>query len=234
MKQEIIRINLEGVNCYLAKENDSYILFDTGGPLFMDKEFRDRREELLNKLTEYGCNSSNLKLIVLTHGDIDHSFNAAFLREKYQTKIAMHSGDLDAVGNPTLSNTLENCPYHAVVLKLIFLLMKRFIVKVTKRSLENFMSFHPDLLLEEGSSLKEFGYNATIYHIPGHTKGSIGILNTQGELICGDIFANAKKPGLAPNAINYKLLKKSVVKIKEKNIGTIYPGHGEPFAANEI
>ena len=41
MKQEIIRNDLNGVNCYLGKEGNSYILFDTGGHLTLDETFTD-------------------------------------------------------------------------------------------------------------------------------------------------------------------------------------------------
>ena len=34
-----------------------------------------------------------LRLIVLTHGDYDHAGNAAYLREKYGSKVAMHRDD---------------------------------------------------------------------------------------------------------------------------------------------
>lgn len=37
MEQEIIRIDLDGVNCYLGKSGDSFILFDTGGAVEMVK-----------------------------------------------------------------------------------------------------------------------------------------------------------------------------------------------------
>lgn len=81
MNQEIIRIDLGGVNCYLLKENSKFILFDTGGHLFMDKTFSNRREELEKELETYGCTQNNLVLIVLTHGDNDHATNAAFLKK---------------------------------------------------------------------------------------------------------------------------------------------------------
>jgi hydroxyacylglutathione hydrolase len=32
----------------------------------------------------------NLKAIVLTHGDFDHSGNASYLGKKFGTKMAMH------------------------------------------------------------------------------------------------------------------------------------------------
>ncbi len=42
----IARIDLGGVNCYLLKAKDGFILADTGGHMVMDKTFTNRREAL--------------------------------------------------------------------------------------------------------------------------------------------------------------------------------------------
>ena len=73
------------VNCYLIETDTGYILIDTG--------CSNKRTELGKELESAGCKSGNLKLIVLTHGDFDHTGNAAYLRKKFDTKIAMHDGD---------------------------------------------------------------------------------------------------------------------------------------------
>ncbi len=48
--QEIIRIDLDGVNCYLLKNMQRFILVDTGGHMFMDKQFNNRRDKLVRNL----------------------------------------------------------------------------------------------------------------------------------------------------------------------------------------
>ena len=47
--------------------------------------------------------------------------------------------------------------------------------------------FTPDLYIEDGDDLSEYGFDAIILYIPGHSKGSIGILTADGDLICGEI-----------------------------------------------
>jgi hydroxyacylglutathione hydrolase len=51
------------------------------------------RADLDAKLTSAGCQPGNLDLIILTHGDFDHMGNAAHLRLKLGTMIAMHKDD---------------------------------------------------------------------------------------------------------------------------------------------
>ena len=91
MHQEIKAISLllpfrlGRVNCYLVKNDTGYVLIDTGSP--------NRRSYLENILQTSGCKPGHLTLIILTHGDFDHTGNAAYLRKKYSTRIAMHHDD---------------------------------------------------------------------------------------------------------------------------------------------
>ncbi len=86
------------------------------------------------------------------------------------------------------------------------------------------------LLLEEGDDLAEYGFDAKIMHIPGHTNGSIGVFAEGCGLIAGDILSNVKKPEPASNAVDFALLNKSIEKLKGKGVKHIYPGHGLPFS----
>ncbi|TRO53779.1 MBL fold metallo-hydrolase, partial [Candidatus Bathyarchaeota archaeon] len=76
---------LFGVNCYLIKTEQGYYLIDTGIP-----KVRDQLEKAIN---DAGCGPGDLKLIIITHGHMDHVGNALYLRDKYGAKIAMHRGD---------------------------------------------------------------------------------------------------------------------------------------------
>ena len=44
--------------------------------------------------------------------------------------------------------------------------------------------FKPDLYIKDGYDLSECGLNAKVLHLPGHSKGSIGILATGGDIFC--------------------------------------------------
>jgi len=226
---EIIRIDLNGVNSYLAKCESGFILFDTGGHIVMDQQFTNRRELLLKELEAAGCLEHNLKLIVLTHGDNDHSCNAAYLRERFNTKIAMHNGDRELVENPTLEKWMDSYQYNSVELQQMFSQYKDVIVQVTQKTLDEFERFSPDILLEDGFNLLPYGLDAKVIHVPGHTKGSIAVLTESGALIAGDTFANNGKPSPAPNATDFPQLADSIDKLKNLKIEMVYPGHGEPF-----
>lgn len=222
-------IDLGGVNCYLGCEEGQYVLFDTGGYLVLDKTFDNRRELLGKALKENGCNKDNLKLLVLTHGDIDHVANAMYLKKQYGLQIAMHKGDVNLVQNPKLEDMMASFNYRGMIYKLVMKCMKSKIESVMKKTLDAFEQFTPDILLNEGDSLKQYGFDAKILHLPGHTEGSIGILTGDNELIVGDLFQNNKKLDKAINAINFKKLDESVQRVEAMNVKAFYVGHGVPW-----
>ena len=227
--QEIIRIDLNGVNCYLGKQDDNFILFDTGGHIVLDKQFDNRYDALLKQLKEHGCTSENLKLIVLTHGDNDHVANASALRKHFGAKIAMNENDRALVETPDIDMVMNSFKYRGIIFPLVMLVMKKQIRKIMIKTLDDYERFTPDIFLSDGGTLNEYGFDAQVLHVPGHTPGSIAILTANGDLISGDTLANNKKPENAPNANDFDLLKSSIDRIKATEAKTVLPGHGNPF-----
>jgi len=162
------------VNCYLVKTDDGYILIDTG--------ISNKRGVIEKELGSAGCQPGNLKLIVLTHGDFDHIGNAAYLRKKFGTRIAMNYNDsgMAEQGNMFWSRKTPN-----IVIRTIF---DSFF------SLSKSDRFKPDLYIEDGYDFSGYGFDAKVLQLPGHSKGSIGILTADGNLFCGDLLANINKP----------------------------------------
>jgi glyoxylase-like metal-dependent hydrolase (beta-lactamase superfamily II) len=89
--------------------------------------------------------------------------------------------------------------------------------------------FKPDLYIEDGDDLSEFGLDAKILNISGHSKGSIGILTAGGDLFCGDLFTNIDQPVLNSIMDDLAAANVSVGKLKSLKANTLYPGHGKPF-----
>jgi glyoxylase-like metal-dependent hydrolase (beta-lactamase superfamily II) len=89
--------------------------------------------------------------------------------------------------------------------------------------------FKPDLLVQDGDELSEYGMDAGVISIPGHSKGSIGILTADGKLFCGDLLVNTNKPVLNSLMDDLAAADSSLQKLRSMGIGTVYPGHGKPF-----
>lgn len=191
-------------------ETDSgYILIDTGSS--------NRRTDLEKELISAGCKPGNLKLIVLTHGDFDHTGNAAYLRSTFGTRIVMHYDDSGMVeyGNMFFNRNMPNMLIRMIIPGFFgFGKSKRFI---------------PDLYVDEGYSFSGYGFDAEVVSIPGRSKGSIGILTAGGDLFCGDLLENTKKPALNTLIDQSATANASIEKLKTLEIDTVYPGHGKPF-----
>ena len=205
---------LGSVNCYLIETEAGFILIDTG--------CSNKRAELEKRLESAGCKPGDLKLIVLTHGDFDHTGNAAYLREKFGAKIAMHHEDSGMVER---GDMFWNRRRGNILLGTIARILFRFGRKER---------FSPDLYVDEGYDLSEYGLDAKVLHLPGHSKGSIGILTADGDLFCGDLFENRDKPVLSSIMDDLAAAKASVEKLEALEIGTVYPGHGKPFLMEEL
>jgi len=197
------------VNCYLVRAGDGYILIDTGMP--------NKRGVIEKELESAGCQPGNLKLIVLTHGDFDHTGNAAYLRKKFGTRIAMNYNDF---GMAERGDMFWNRKNPNMVIRIIFDLF--FGLSKSDR-------FNPDLYIEDGYDFSGIGFDAKVLQLPGHSKGSIGILTADGNLFCGDLLANINKPKVFSIIDHTTAANSSIEKLKSLKINTVYPGHGKSF-----
>jgi len=213
MTQEIKTINLSGVNCYLIKTDDGYILIDTG--------FSSKCSYLDKVLESAGVIPGNLRLIILTHGDSDHADNCAYLCKKYDAKIAMHYDDSGMVEHGDMSWNRKAKPDK---ISITFRVMTMIFGRLSKSG--NFNIFKPDIYIGDGQDLSEYGFDAKILHLPGHSKGSIGILTSGGDLFCGDLLYNFAGFSFIDDMADFQA---SIKKLKCLKINRVYPGHGKPF-----
>jgi glyoxylase-like metal-dependent hydrolase (beta-lactamase superfamily II) len=89
--------------------------------------------------------------------------------------------------------------------------------------------FKPDFYVDEGYNFSAYGFDAMVLNLPGHSKGSIGILTARGDLFCGDLLVNTGKPDKNTLVDDPAELDASVEKLKHLQVNTVYPGHGQPF-----
>ena len=202
-------LGLGTVNCYLVESDAGFVLIDTG--------ISNRRAEMEDELARAGCRPGNLQLIVLTHGDFDHTGNAAHLRQTFGTKITMHRGDAGMVEH---GDMFANRSSGNAVLRLLAPLLFRF---------PRANRFRPDVYVEDGDDLSEYGFQARVLSIPGHSAGSIGLLTTEGDLFCGDLLENGDKPATNSIMDDPVACRASLEKLRNFETHTVYPGHGQPF-----
>jgi glyoxylase-like metal-dependent hydrolase (beta-lactamase superfamily II) len=206
---------LAGVNAYLLEQDGAFVLIDTG--------LGGGRKTLLAALHEAGCEPGDLRLVVITHADPDHIGSAAFLREHYKVPVAMHPKEADVVENGGFFTNRVNRP-NAFVTGLLKVLGFFFRAQ----------HFSPDVLLTEGSDLSEYGVDATVLELPGHSLGSIGVLTAEGDLFCGDLMENRREPRPGSIVDDRPTRDASIERARGLGVRTAYPGHGKPFAMGDL
>jgi glyoxylase-like metal-dependent hydrolase (beta-lactamase superfamily II) len=212
VRQQIRAISLTlpfrmgSVNCYIVETDSGFVLIDTGAS--------NRRRQLEKELENAGCRPGDLKLIILTHGDFDHTGNAAYLRRKFDARIAMHRDD---AGMLERGDIFWNRKSGNSLIRALASILFRF---------GQSQRCSPDVYLEDGDDLSVYGLDAKVLHIPGHSKGSIAILTAEGALFCGDLLLYKNGPVLNSIIDDRAAAQAAFEGLKAS---TVYTGHGESF-----
>lgn len=198
------------VNCYLIKGKQKSVLVDTA--------IYKYRNYIYQKV-KY----SNVSLIILTHAHIDHIGCAKFLSDRLNVPIAMSYDDYKLSKDNTIHKIYAD--------SLAGNILKFFTAFTLKTKIE---SFNPTVFLTDNQSLEDYGIDAKIVNLKGHTKGSIGIIVDSRDFIVGDALMNMFY--ITPSLIyeNKKAMLNSVNRIKSSNMKTIYTGHGKPFDIDKL
>ncbi len=203
--ENILRIPCGNVNCYLVSSGENAILVDTC------------REAYRQKILD-ACKPYQVRLLVLTHGHVDHVQNAAFLAQALHCSVAMHRADL-----PLLADNI-NQPLSASGI------LGRIVLRASVKSFRTDVipAFTPAVFLEDGDSLKHYGISAAVVGLPGHTDGSIGLDVAGHDLLVGDALMNLFYPTVSMLYHDREAMLRSVEKIERIGPRTIYFGHGKP------
>lgn len=198
------------VNSYLIENQGRAILVDTGR-MGAEKKILDM------------CQKTKVELILLTHGHFDHVQNTAYLADILKVPVAMHQADI-----PLLKDNRKVPIYHQGLLAML-------VAEVAEKNLEKnrIPEFVPDIYLHDGDPLHEYGIDAKVMELPGHTSGSIGLDIEEQHFIAGDAVMNLFYPGLSMIYQDRELMVESAQKISTLGKRKIYFGHGNPVENRE-
>ena len=203
---EIHRIKCGNGNCYIVENGVDGILVDTG-----KKEFAKRVME--------ACRQYHVKLIVLTHAHFDHAENAAQISNALGIPIGMSEKDCNLIP----SNANQGLSAETFLGKIVLS------VSLKDFSVRTLQEFKPDILLKDGDSLSEYGVDASVIALPGHTDGSIGIDVDHKGFIAGDALMNMFYPTVSMLYHDKNEMLDSAKKISGLGNRTIFFGHGKPL-----
>jgi len=176
-------------NCYIvgSQSNKEGMIIDPG----------DDAKRILKKVGELKL---DIKLILLTHGHIDHTGALKEVGEATGAEVAIHADD---------AKSLKEQPFS-----------KMFGLSYPTPP-------PPDRLLEDGDSIDIGDLHFLVLHTPGHTPGGICLLG-EGVVFSGDTLFNygigrSDLPGGSYSQLMNSLQTK-LMTLPDDTI--VYPGHG--------
>jgi len=197
---------VDGVNAnvYVLKNGEELVVVDAGMPRSTGK--------ILSYIRKLGMQPSSISTILLTHCHIDHVGSAYELRKATNAKVAIHANDADFLAGK------RALPRPKGVAGSLFQVASPFF---------RFTKFQPDITLKE----KDIVAGLKVIHTPGHTPGSISLIEPKRELIfVGDTlrYSEGKISGPPERfTLDADQMKLSIKKISELEFDTMLGGHGE-------
>lgn len=194
MKYETFCGGVFETNCYLFRAPEGAVLFDApeGSCAWLQNRAVD------------------LKLLILTHGHVDHVIDVAKIKRKFDCPVACHPDTAPMISDP---NFFRNFGFGF-----------------------DLEPVTPDFFIEETPEREFLGANFQVFEVPGHCPGSLCFfLRPQKLLIAGDVlFAGGVGRWDLPGGDAPQLFQG----IKEKlfPLGddvTVLPGHGRPTKIGE-
>ena len=191
-----------GCNCYIIENDGEGVLIDTG--LSKGK----------NKIVD-ACQEKNIKLIILTHGHMDHIQCANYISKALAAPILMHEKDLELISN----NLCQDMKGRMIMGKILSFFSK---LGAKYTTIER---FEPQNIINSDTTIHECGIDIEIMELPGHTRGSIGI-KIEEHFFVGDALMHMIRPGISLLYENWDDLFESAKKITNVACTTIHFGHG--------
>ncbi|MEZ4867114.1 MAG: MBL fold metallo-hydrolase [Caldilineaceae bacterium] len=205
----------EQVHCYLWKWREGVTLIDAGHP-------RDATV-ILEVLRKHGYAPHQVRRMIATHADLDHTGGMALLQRVTGAAVACHAVEKRYLEEPWR----RQAP---------FLPLRPLIWLITRLPDYHYQPVTPTELLVDDQVLPE-GF--TVIHTPGHSPGHIALLHKEKRfLICGDALVNTRgklRINTGFFTTDRAAARRSAWKLAKKygdDFETIVFGHGAPILQN--
>ncbi len=194
------------VNLYLIESGDDIIMVDSG----LNKKAKNVMRYIRSELED-----RRISKIYLTHHHADHIGGLHYLHDHFHTLNYAHPVDAEVIRGD------RPIPYpRNKLLWPLFAILKPFVMPKRVSQIE---------MVKEGDVVD----GMEVYHLPGHTMGSLGFLK-DFTMFAGDTAVTMK--GLAPGnnvfAENPEAVLASFKKLSTLDFEVLLSGHGDPILSD--
>jgi glyoxylase-like metal-dependent hydrolase (beta-lactamase superfamily II) len=214
------RIGNDIVAAYLVEAEDGLTLIDAG--------VSGQWSDLTAELESLGRSMSDIRGVILTHGDTDHVGFAERLRRNHGVPIYVHAADAPrARGEERKSNASGGPMKIGPLLRFLWYagrkggMRTRWVSRVET--------------VADGATLDLPG-SPHIIHVPGHTPGSIAVhvqavdaVFVGDAMTTGHVLTGVVGPQPAPFTLQPDQAIESLAKIESLGVTWVLPGHGPPW-----
>lgn len=183
---------------------DEIVLIDSGIPSSPD-------EAILPYLEALGRKPEEIAYVILTHGHFDHCGGARLLKERFSAKVILHELDRPYLEDASLVDRELNA---------------RFGFPLAKQA--QFQSTSADITVNDGDTLQVAGHELAFLHLPGHSPGSMAVVDRELSLyVAGDSpqGKGAGRPLIFHSLTEYE---ESMIRLASREIGVLVLGHPFP------
>jgi len=195
--------------------SNMYVVKESGHALIIDPH---ERFDMMDDITP--------DLILLTHEHYDHISGVNAWKERYHIPVLCSSACAMA-----LENNKQNMAHYFVA----FSEMQTYGVQDPDVPIDDQYTCHGDLTFDDTVELHWQGHKMRLFSLPGHSKGSIGIMIDESFLFSGDSLLPDRKVELRFPGGSRKLWESiSVQRLKALSEDlTVYPGHRDVFVLKD-
>jgi hydroxyacylglutathione hydrolase len=214
---------MQMLNAYLVEQENGLILFDCGLP--------QSAARIGRALEKIGRGWSDLSLIILSHGHVDHAGAAAQIQALApQAPLVAGRAEGDFLAGRAVFD-LRPTGMVGRALSRLGLIQRRYLAP----RVDHWVDDHLDLTC--------FGLSGRLIATPGHTPGSIALLLPDGQVLAGDLLASGvllggivlrHRPKSPPFQEDARQVTHALQALLAAG-GTLYhPGHGGAIPAKAV